>query len=46
MNLRISEEIARALAHMLHHVMGNMCSRLQECLHKGGGEPEDTVFKQ
>jgi hypothetical protein len=46
LKLRILEEIDSVPVKMLRCVMGNMCSRLEECLRKGGGHLEDVVFKK
>jgi hypothetical protein len=46
LKLGIREEIARVPVEMLCRVMGNMHSRLEECLRKGGGYLEDIVFKK
>jgi hypothetical protein len=44
--MRIWEEIDRVPVEMLHRMMGNMHSRLEECLRKGGGHLEDIMFKK
>jgi hypothetical protein len=43
---RIHEEIAGICSEMLHHVMGNMHGRSEECLCRDGGYLKDIIFKK